>query len=162
MSLDNQGRVLAERRLSPTGNGGVMPSGLNAPWDARTIQTQFHHAGRCGSRTRTPYIQDIDNKCPGMSVRVFVLLWNQTPVLGQSRRNQSRMVTAHTASDLVNARDEHWSMRPHSVAMHLAGGMAPAPPQGAVGMPRCAERWHAVPATARCRQPSERKWGVAA
>ena len=114
MSLDNQGRVLAERRLSPTGNGGVEPSGLNAPWDARTIQTQFHHAGRCGSRTRTPYIQDIDNKCPGMSVRVFVLLWNQTPVLGQSRRNQSRMVTAHTASDLVNARDEHWSMRPHT------------------------------------------------
>ena len=84
----------------------------------QTIQTQFHHAGRCGSRTRTPYIQDIDNKCPGMSVRVFALLRNQTPVLGRSRRNQSRMVTAHTAPDLVNARDEHWSMRPHSFRRH--------------------------------------------
>ena len=53
-------------------NGGVMPSGLHAHWDARTIQTQLHHAGRCGSRTHTLHKQDIDNRCPGMSVRVFV------------------------------------------------------------------------------------------
>ena len=41
----------------------------------------------------------------GMSVCVLALLWNQTPVLGQSCRDQSRMVTSHTAPDLVSARE---------------------------------------------------------
>ena len=53
-----------------------------------------------------------------MNVRVFALPWNQTPVVGQNCRNQSRMVTLHTAPDLVNARDEHWSMRPHMKSIH--------------------------------------------
>ena len=69
-----------------------------------------------------------------MSVRVFVRLWNQTPVLGQSRRNHPRMVTAHTASDLVNARDEHWSMRPHKLHSNKASNNIYNPRTGVWGL----------------------------